>query len=105
MDVSPDEKQRIREKIEKLKQSKFKQQTLPAWRPVPTTMSTMLTFSVFSVIFLAIGVVLQVMSDQIHELDKRYDDLCDSKIQSNELCQVNFHTIDAKIQGPVYVYY
>jgi uncharacterized membrane protein SpoIIM required for sporulation len=80
MDVSPDEKQRIREKIEKLKQSKFKQQTLPAWRPVPTTMSTMLTFSVFSVIFLAIGIVLQVMSDQIHELDKRYDDQCQSII-------------------------
>jgi hypothetical protein len=58
MDVSADEKQRIREKIEKLKQSKFKQQTLPAWRPVPTAMSTMLTFSIFSVIFLAIGVVL-----------------------------------------------
>lgn len=77
MDVSPDEKQRIREKIEKLKQSKFKQQTLPAWRPVPTAASTMLTFSVFSIIFLAIGVVLYVMSDQITEMEIRYDNVKD----------------------------
>lgn len=103
MDVSPDEKQRIREKIEKLKQSKFKQQTLPAWRPVPTAMSTMFTFSIFSVIFLAIGIVLQVMSDKITELDVRYDDKCE--VQTDQLCEVDFHTIDTSIAGPIYVYY
>lgn len=42
-------------------------------------MSTMLTFSVFSVIFLAIGIVLQVMSDRIIEIDFRYDDVCEIK--------------------------
>ena len=73
MDVDPEEKQRIREKIEKLKSSKFKQQTLPAWRPVPTAMSTMLTFSIFSVIFLAIGIVLYVLSEQIFENSTQYD--------------------------------
>jgi uncharacterized membrane protein SpoIIM required for sporulation len=83
MDVSPDEKQRIREKIEKLKQSKFKQQTLPAWRPVPTAMSTMFTFSIFSVIFLAIGIVLYVMSDQISEYEKRYDQDCFDHLNYN----------------------
>ena len=93
MDVSPEEKQRIREKIEKLKQSKFKQQTLPAWRPVPTAMSTMLTFSIFSVIFLAIGIVLQVMSDKIIELPKRYDEECQSLIQKDENCFMDFHEI------------
>ena len=67
MDVDSEEKHQIRQKIEKLKQSKFKQQTLPAWRPVPTAMSTMLTFSIFSVIFLAIGIVLYVLSEQIVE--------------------------------------
>ena len=76
MDVDPEEKQRIREKIEKLKQSKFKQQTLPAWRPVPTAMSTMLTFSIFSVIFLAIGVVLYVLSEKIYESSTPYHEAC-----------------------------
>ena len=62
MDTSPEEKAKIKERIEKLKASKFKQQTLPAWRPVPTAMSTMLTFTAFAIFFLVIGVVLFVMS-------------------------------------------
>jgi hypothetical protein len=105
MDVSADEKQRIREKIEKLKQSKFKQQTLPAWRPVPTALSTMLTFGIFSVIFLAIGIVLQVMSDSITELEKQYDEDCLDHIQTGNLCKIPFQTITSKIEGPIYVYY
>lgn len=112
MDVSADEKQRIREKIEKLKQSKFKQQTLPAWRPVPTAMSTMFTFSIFSVIFLAIGVVLYVMSDQIVESVVRYDniDSCrdllkDENRDSGGTCNVDLPGLPDEIKGPIYVYY
>jgi hypothetical protein len=62
MDISQEEKQRIREKIEKLKSSKFKQQSLPSWRPVPTVMSAMITFAAFGVIFLSIGIILLIMS-------------------------------------------
>jgi uncharacterized membrane protein SpoIIM required for sporulation len=93
MDVSNEEKQRIREKIEKLKQSKFKQQTLPAWRPVPTAMSTMFTFSIFSVIFLSIGIILYVLSDQITELDVSYDDSCkvfNKFEEQNKVCDIPF---------------
>jgi hypothetical protein len=68
MDISEDEKQKIREKVEKLKSSKFKQQTLPAWRPIPSFKSTMITFTVFGIIFLALGIALYVMSDQIKEV-------------------------------------
>ena len=69
-------------------------------------MSTMLTFSIFSVIFLAIGIVLQVMSDKIVELPKRYDEECHDKIQSaTENCFIDFHKIEATIPGPIYVYY
>ena len=75
MDVTAAEKQRIRDKIEKLKQSNFKQQTLPAWRPVPTLMSTLLTFLVFSVVFLALGINLYNSSNEIIELEKRYDNV------------------------------
>jgi len=68
MDISEEEKQKIREKVEKLKSSKFKQQTLPAWRPIPSFKSTMITFTVFGIIFLALGIALYVMSDQIKEV-------------------------------------
>ena len=63
MDISEEEKLRIREKVERLKNSKFKQQTLPAWRPIPSFRSTMITFSVFGIVFLVLGIVLFVMSD------------------------------------------
>jgi|TARA_B110000305_G_C18867466_1_gene371576 hypothetical protein len=67
MDTSPEEKQKIKDKINKLKESKFKQQTLPAWRPVPTAMSTMITFTAFAIFFLGIGVLLFIMSGKIIE--------------------------------------
>lgn len=67
MDISEEEKQKIREKVEKLKNSRFKQQTLPAWRPIPSFKSTMITFTVFGLIFLALGIALYVMSDKIDE--------------------------------------
>jgi hypothetical protein len=75
MDISEEEKLRIREKVEKLKNSRFKQQTLPAWRPIPSFRSTMVTFTVFGVIFLALGIILYIMSDQIKEFEvPKYDD-------------------------------
>jgi hypothetical protein len=67
MDITPEERERIREKVEKLKNSRFKQQTLPAWRPIPSFRSTMITFTVFGIIFLALGIALYVMSDKIIE--------------------------------------
>ena len=73
-------------------------------------MSTMFTFSIFSVIFLAIGVVLYVMSDQIIEISMRYDDFCSktpvkTHTGEKEKCKQDFATITEAIQGPIYVYY
>ena len=112
MDVSAEEKARIKEKIDKLKNSKFKQQTLPAWRPVPTAMSTMLTFSFFSVVFLVMGVVLYIMSDQIVELERQYNDSCYGDLRKRDPdtklalpCEIPFNTVTTEIEGPIYVYY
>ena len=112
MDVSADEKARIKDKIDKLKNSKFKQQTLPAWRPVPTAMSTMLTFSFFSVVFLVMGVVLYIMSDQIVELERQYNESCyddlrkiDPDTKERVPCEIPFNTVENEIEGPIYVYY
>ena len=74
MDISEEEKQKIREKVEKLKSSRFKQQTLPAWRPIPSFKSTMITFTVFGLIFLALGITLYAMSEQIKEVTYQYND-------------------------------
>jgi hypothetical protein len=65
MDLKPEEKKAIEERVEKLKASRFKQQTLAAWRPVPSFGSTMITFTVFGLLFLILGVALYIMSDKI----------------------------------------
>jgi LEM3 (ligand-effect modulator 3) family / CDC50 family len=102
MDITEEEKAKIREKVEKLKNSKFKQQTLPAWRPIPSFKSTMITFLVFGIIFLALGIVLFLMSNQIVEFTGRYDNAADCKIGST--CTISFDVTTA-VAGPVYFYY
>ena len=56
-----------------MKQSKFKQQLLPAWRPVPSFGSTMIIFAVFGIVFLTLGIILYVMSDKIQDSVVQYD--------------------------------
>jgi hypothetical protein len=75
MDITEEERQRIKEKVEKLKASRFKQQMLPAWRPVPSFGSTMIIFAIFGIVFLLLGIALYVMSDKIQEVSKKYNDL------------------------------
>lgn len=86
MELTEEEKQRIKERVENLRKSKFKQQTLPAWRPIPSFKSTMITFLIFGIIFLALGIVLYVMSDNIIEISERYDNRCVMKTY----CSIKF---------------
>jgi preprotein translocase subunit SecF len=68
MEITEEERQQIKEKVEKLKASRFKQQMLPAWRPVPSFGSTMIIFAIFGLVFLLLGIVLYIMSDKIQEV-------------------------------------
>lgn len=64
------------EEYERLKNSKFKQQKLPGWRPVPTITSTTIIFFCFGVVFIVLGVIILVFSNQIEEVSYRYDEEC-----------------------------
>ena len=104
-----EELEKIQEKIRKLKESKFKQQMLPAWRPVPSFGSTMIIFGIFGLIFLTLGITLYVMSERIQGTVEQYDNQCseidynlDDKGPSN--CEIKL-TIDSEIEAPIYVYY
>ena len=65
MELSAAEKAEIEERYEALKNNRFKQQKLYAWRPVPSFGSTMITFGVFGILFISLGITLYVMSDQV----------------------------------------
>ena len=67
------------EEYEKLKNSKFKQQKLPGWRPVPTITSTTIIFFCFGIVFIILGIIILIFSNKIEEISFRYDDYCNDK--------------------------
>ena len=101
MEISQEDLIRIQEKIEKLKQSRFKQQMLPAWRPVPSFGSTMIIFGIFGLIFLTLGITLYVMSERIQGIVMQYDKCGPA---DGSTCELTIN-IESDIPAPVYVYY
>lgn len=97
--MNREEDQPLDPEFEKLKNSKFKQQKLPAWRPVPTITSTTVTFLFFGCAFIIIGAVVLHFSDQIVEISSRYDDTCNLKT-----CNVTLNITD-DMEPPIMVYY
>ncbi len=71
----PKKEKTFEEEYSELARSKFKQQKLPACRPVPSFKSTIIIFICFGVVFLALGIVLYVLSDGLYEKVIRYDNL------------------------------
>ena len=72
-------KEEENEEYEKLKNSKFKQQKLPGWRPVPTITSTTIIFFCFGIVFIILGIIILIFSNKIEEISFRYDDYCNDK--------------------------
>lgn len=63
----------------------------------------MITFTVFGLIFLALGIALYVMSEKITEHVVPYSESKECPKDQAE-CKVTL-TIDKDIEGPIYVYY
>lgn len=104
MDITEEERQAIKDKVEKLKASRFKQQMLPAWRPVPSFGSTMVIFAIFGLVFLCLGIILYIMSDKIQEVSyMNYNQACGDNPQST-FCQFTLD-VEETVKAPVYVYY
>lgn len=83
-----------------LEKSRFKQQNLPAWRPNPTMVTTIFTFIIFGVIFIALGVVLIMVSNDIQEFSFEYQEKC---LPKNK-CTIEIE-LGQDFKAPSYVYY
>ena len=84
---------------ENIKNSRFKQQRLPAWRPVPTILSIIITFSFFGIVFIFLGIVLLIYSKKIKSEELDYTDCKEDKNCNKSII------IKEDISKPVYVYY
>ena len=84
----------------RLKNSRFKQQRLPAWRPVPTFYSIIIFYLSFAIIFIIIGIVLLVYSGKIVSLEHSYHQECKDK----EECTIKIK-IEKDMEKPIFIYY
>ena len=92
------------EEYERLKNSKFKQQKLPGWRPVPTITSTTIIFFCFGVVFIVLGIIILVFSNQIEEVSYRYDEECKKNKNANNKCTITLD-IKNKMKKKIMIYY
>ena len=88
------------EEYEKLKNSKFKQQKLPGWRPVPTITSTTIIFFCFGVVFIVLGIIILIFSNKIEEISHRYDEECTGQTT----CTIKLK-VEKNMEKNIMVYY
>lgn len=74
-------------------------------------MSTLVTFSIFSVVFIGMGIILLGYSNQIQEASKQYDSgitggcgKVDFKNPASNTC-TQFFELEKDFDGPVFFYY
>ena len=65
---------------EKLKESKFKQQTMPVWRPQLNPVIGLITFGLYTAVFFIFGGILYSSSEGVVDFEVQYDELTDCKI-------------------------
>ena len=87
----------------KLKSSRFKQQKLPAWRPVPTIGTTIAIFLCFGIVFIIIGIIVLMYSKDIFEKTILYAPSQNCP-DSQAKCLINFE-ITEDIPGKIMFYY
>ena len=107
------EKQNEKDEEEALKENQPQQQSCMeklfiylrtgfVWRPIPKIKSTVLCLEISGVIFIVIGIVIIILSNQIKEIEIRYDNNAQCEIGSQ--CNISF-TIEEDMKKKVFVYY
>ena len=90
------------EEFEKLKNSKFKQQNIPGWKPEISNNKIILIFFIFGIIFIIIGISLLISSNNLVEIKYRYDN--DEKCKNSPQCNIEIN-ITKTMQKPIMIYY
>ena len=98
------EDKEFNEKYEKLKNSKFKQQKLSGWRPLPTISCITIIFISFAVFFIVFGIIILVFISQLKEFIFRYDEYCQKYYKDSTNCEVSI-PIPYKMKKPILIYY
>ena len=88
---------------ENYKQSKFRQQKMDGWRPMPTISCVTIIFVSIGVFFILMGIIMLILIAQIYEIKKRYDDEC-YFVGSGNKCYIEL-SIKKNMKGPIWIFY
>jgi len=99
-DDDPKKGKKKKEKSKKPKNSNFRQQRLRACQPLLTPIPVITTFWVIGLVFVPLGSVMLVSSNDVIEVDQRYDNVC----AMNSICNITI-TLSDTMKQPVYMYY
>ncbi len=90
---------------EDYKKSKFKQQKMNGWRPLPTISCITIIFVCFGVFFIIMGLIIVIVISQIpEEIKYKYSDQCTCN-QDNNNCPLNISIGDKIMKSPIMIYY
>ena len=90
---------------ENYKQSKFRQQKMDGWRPMPTISCVTIIFVSIGVFFILMGIIMLILIAQIYEIKKRYDDECYFvPVNENKKCYIEL-SIKKNMKGPIWIFY
>ena len=87
---------------ERLKKSKFKQQKLSGWRPVPTITSTTIIFICLGIVFIIFGIIILIFSNKIIEIKQQYDN--NPSCINSKLCNISIE-IEKDMPPTIMIYY
>ena len=88
---------------ENYKESKFRQQKMDGWRPMPTISCVTIIFVSIGVFFILMGIIMLILIAQIYEINKRYDDEC-YFVGSGNKCYIEL-SIKKNMKGPIWIFY
>lgn len=77
---------------------------LPAWRPIPSFRVAISMFILFGIVFVALGVMILVSTEQIIEVSIPYNTGSDPCTVIGKKCNITFKVTE-QMNGPVYVFY
>ena len=96
--------QEFKEKYDKLKNSKFYQQKMFGWRPLPTISCITIIFVCFAIFFIIMGIIILVFTAQVKEIKTRYD-ICEKYSTTEPYPCIVHININEDMKKPIMIYY
>ena len=87
---------------ENYKNSKFRQQKMNGWRPMPTISCITVIFVCIGGFFILMGIIMLIIIGQIYEIKERYDDKCYGLINGSR-CYIEL-SVKKNMKDPIWIF-